>query len=140
ASRLDCGRTCSRNYGYATSLTLVADADPGWAFDHWVHGCGERATCRLTLGPTTTVRAVFSPRSSAASVAPPIPPTPTGQPPEPERKALLSGLKARVTGHGRKRRLVLTFDLARRAHVSAGVRRRGARRPAAKWAARTVAP
>src|SRR6185312_10543780 len=41
ASRLDCGRTCSRNYGYATSLTLVADADPGWAFNHWVHGCGE---------------------------------------------------------------------------------------------------
>lgn len=140
AGKLDCGRTCSNTYDFGTKVSLVADPDAGWAFERWEGGCGSDPSCRLTVGPTTSVRAIFTPRAGAASAAPTkgasSDPTPAPNPPSPRvppRKAtpLLSHLSVRASGRGRGRRIVVAFDLARRSKVAVGLAR-GHRRVASR--------
>jgi Divergent InlB B-repeat domain len=144
-AKVDCGSTCSGTYDFGTRVSLSADPDPGWKFDHWDGGCGTDAACRLTLGPTTSVRAVFAPRAESAGTPPSggsqtgarsetgagsasAPTSGSSNPPSTVSPPLLAHLTFQRTGHGRTRRIVVAFDLARRAKVVVGLARPRAHR------------
>jgi hypothetical protein len=57
--RHHCHSGCTLSSGFGASLTLKARPDRGSRFARWIGGCGTHTRCRLTVGPVTSVWAVF---------------------------------------------------------------------------------
>jgi hypothetical protein len=66
-SEVDCGSRCSVDTSYGERFVLLAEPSAGSRFARWRRGCGESASCQLTVGPTTRVKAEFARVASAAS-------------------------------------------------------------------------
>jgi hypothetical protein len=61
ASKLDCGPTCTAQYGFGKSVTLTATPDQGSAFDGWNGVCSKTQTnCTFAVGPITSLKALFA--------------------------------------------------------------------------------
>lgn len=58
--QLDCGGTCERRYGFGAEEELRAQPAGGWRFTTWRGACAKQATCRLYVGPVTSVAAQFT--------------------------------------------------------------------------------
>jgi len=56
---LDCGRKCEHRYPFGTQEELWARPAAGWRFTGWRGACAPQATCRLHVGPVTSVAALF---------------------------------------------------------------------------------
>jgi hypothetical protein len=58
---INCGSTCSVNFGYNTAVTLSAAADGGSTFTGWSgEGCSGTSTCQVTMTQARAVEARFS--------------------------------------------------------------------------------
>jgi hypothetical protein len=58
---IDCGATCSHDYGSGTPLTLTATARSGSTFVGWSGGgCSGTGNCRLTLSSDTKLTGTFN--------------------------------------------------------------------------------
>ena len=70
ASGLDCGQSCTREYGFGERLSLRAVADADSTFEGWNGVCGRtETTCTFPVGPITSIRALFA-RDTASPSAP----------------------------------------------------------------------
>jgi hypothetical protein len=58
--QLDCGGTCERKYGFGAEEELRARPADGWRFTAWRGACAKQPTCRLYVGPVTSVAARFT--------------------------------------------------------------------------------
>jgi hypothetical protein len=58
--QLDCGGTCERRYGFGAEEELRASPAGGWRFTTWRGACAKQPTCRLYVGPVTSVAAQFT--------------------------------------------------------------------------------
>ena len=58
--QLDCGGTCERKYGFGAEEELRARPAGGWRFTTWRGACAKQPTCRLYVGPVTSVAAQFT--------------------------------------------------------------------------------
>jgi hypothetical protein len=58
--QLDCGGTCERRYGFGAEEELQARPAGGWRFTSWRGACAKQPTCRLYVGPVTSVAARFT--------------------------------------------------------------------------------
>jgi hypothetical protein len=68
-SGIDCGSTCSHDFGPGTQVTLTAAAAAGSAFTGWSGDCsGTSTTCQVTMSAARSATATF-----AASPPPPPP-------------------------------------------------------------------
>jgi CSLREA domain-containing protein/uncharacterized repeat protein (TIGR02543 family) len=57
---INCGDTCSDEYGSGTAVTLTATADTGWVFAGWDGACsGTDATCKVTMDANKVALATF---------------------------------------------------------------------------------
>jgi Ca2+-binding RTX toxin-like protein len=58
---IDCGSTCQADFGFGTSVTLVATAAANWAFRNWGGDCsGTNTTCTIpSINTNKTVTATF---------------------------------------------------------------------------------
>jgi hypothetical protein len=57
---INCGSTCSANYGGNASVTLTATAATGSAFAGWSGACSGTGNCTLTLSQARAVTATFN--------------------------------------------------------------------------------
>jgi hypothetical protein len=65
---INCGSTCSVNYGSGTSVTLTALANSGSTFSGWSGGdCSGTGTCTVDMTAATTVTATFSATATASA-------------------------------------------------------------------------
>jgi len=98
---LDCGEQCTAKAKFGANETFIATPDNGSRFAGWRAACGSADTCRLAVGPVTSITAVFD--KAAGGVAG----TGTKNPgtTKPRRRAAFAArvLGLRVTGHGRRR-------------------------------------
>jgi len=61
ASKLDCGPTCTAQYGFGKSVTLTAAPDQGSTFDGWNGVCSKTQTnCTFAVGPITSLKVLFA--------------------------------------------------------------------------------
>ena len=99
STKLDCGGRCTAEAGFGETQTFTALPDNGSRFTGWRSACGKAATCRLAVGPVTSLTAVFD--KAAGGVAG----TGTKNPGSAKRRAAFSArvLGLRVTGHGGRR-------------------------------------
>lgn len=121
---VDCGTRCAIERKFGDAETLEALPDAGSRFDHWGAACGTAPRCRLAVGPVTAVTAVFERAGSSD----------TGQQQQQQsRRARLSArvLRLRVTGHGRKRRILVRLSVNATSSVRAALLR-GRRQVAVK--------
>jgi hypothetical protein len=59
--RINCGIDCTESYSANASVTLAANANPGWTFTGWSGACsGAARTCALTMSAARTVTANFA--------------------------------------------------------------------------------
>jgi len=59
---IDCGNTCSAQFGDGTSVTLTANPDSGSVFAGWsgdCSACGSNTTCQITMDSNKTCTATF---------------------------------------------------------------------------------
>ena len=61
---IDCGTTCSTQYGDGTVVILSASPSPGSTFEGWSGVCAGTATCVLTMLADRSVTATFTSSSS----------------------------------------------------------------------------
>jgi len=90
---IDCGTSCSANYGAGTAVTLTATPATGHTFSGWSGDCSGTATCTVTMDKAKAVHAAFT-----APTAPPPPPPVT--PPTPVTPKTFA-LKVGYVGDGR---------------------------------------
>lgn len=57
---LDCGAKCEHVYAFGFREELRARAAGGWRFTGWNGACAKEPTCRLYVGPVTSVAAQFA--------------------------------------------------------------------------------
>jgi kexin len=57
---IDCGATCNRRFENGTTVTLVAQADPGSTFEGWGGACAGVGNCVVNMTADTNVTAEFS--------------------------------------------------------------------------------
>ena len=70
ASGLDCGESCTRDYGFGERLSLRAVPDANSVFEGWNGVCSRtETTCTFPVGPITSIRALFA-RDSAPPSSP----------------------------------------------------------------------
>jgi Divergent InlB B-repeat domain len=96
---LDCGGNCATSKKFGDTETFTATPDSGSRFGGWRAACGSAATCRLAVGPVTSITAVFD--KGSGGVAGTGTKNPGTAKPRPAFSARVLGL--RVTGHGRRR-------------------------------------
>jgi Bacterial Ig domain/RTX calcium-binding nonapeptide repeat (4 copies)/Divergent InlB B-repeat domain len=58
---IDCGTTCSADFVNGSSVTLVAQPDPGWSFGGWNGACTGTGACTITMDAAKAVGADFLP-------------------------------------------------------------------------------
>jgi Divergent InlB B-repeat domain len=63
---IDCGSTCSGSIGKGQSVTLTAQANPGWEFSEWVGNCSGIGGCTIAMNEPQVVTAVFVESGAAA--------------------------------------------------------------------------
>jgi hypothetical protein len=56
---LNCGNKCEHRYAFGSREELRARPAGGWRFGGWNGACARQATCRLYVGPVTSVAARF---------------------------------------------------------------------------------
>jgi hypothetical protein len=61
-SGIDCGATCTANFGYNTVVTLTAAASTGSTFTGWSSGCSGTGVCVVTMDAAKSVTATFTPQ------------------------------------------------------------------------------
>ncbi len=113
---VDCGGQCTTKATFGANETFTATPDNGSRFAGWRAACGNAATCRLAVGPVTSLTAVFD--KAAGAVAGTKSPGTT----KPRRRAALSArvLGLSVRGHGRRR----TLSIRLRVNAASTVRAR----------------
>ena len=113
---LNCGGQCTTKATFGANETFTATPDNGSRFAGWRAACGNAATCRLAVGPVTSLTAVFD--KAAGAVAGTKSPGTT----KPRRRAALSArvLGLSVRGHGRRR----TLSIRLRVNAASTVRAR----------------
>jgi Divergent InlB B-repeat domain len=116
---IDCGSRCKVEASFGDRVVLSADAAAGSRFVRWRGGCGERARCELTVGPTTRVTAVFARVAAAATVQP--------KPKVEKLRAALQRVRVKRV-RGRRYRIVMPLRLNLAAKVTARVMSRRGRR------------
>jgi Divergent InlB B-repeat domain len=57
---LDCGEKCEHRYRFGAQEELRARPADGWRFTTWRGACAKQLTCRLYVGPVTSVAAQFT--------------------------------------------------------------------------------
>lgn len=100
---IDCGATCTVRYTFGDRERLVAQPNVRSRFRGWRGTCGSRPVCRLSVGPVTSVRAVFAPRAGDGS--------PRG------RRLAVTDPRAAAHGRGRRREVVFRAWVNRRAQA-----------------------
>jgi hypothetical protein len=133
SATLNCGGQCSIETGFGQTETLTAVPDSGSRFDGWRAACGSAPTCRLAVGPVTSLTAVFQTGAGAGGGA-----TQPGSTKPPQSSAFAARvLRLSVRGHGRRR----TISIRLRVNATATVRARllrGRRQIAShRWRVRT---
>jgi Ca2+-binding RTX toxin-like protein len=63
---VDCGASCSADFATGSTVTIVANPDPGWTFPGWTGACSGTDPCTVTMDAARSVGADFLP-------PPPIP-------------------------------------------------------------------
>jgi Bacterial Ig domain/RTX calcium-binding nonapeptide repeat (4 copies)/Divergent InlB B-repeat domain len=58
---IDCGSACTAYFTTGTSVTLVADPEPGWSFGGWTGACSGTGTCTVTMNAAQSLGADFLP-------------------------------------------------------------------------------
>ena len=58
---IDCGSACTAYFTTGTTVTLVADPEPGWSFGGWTGACSGTGTCTVTMNAAQSVGADFLP-------------------------------------------------------------------------------
>lgn len=101
---IDCGDTCARTYSFGDAETLTAEAATGWRFVTWRGACAQQSSCRLNVGPVTTIQAVF-----AENLAPQI-------------------FAVKATGRRQARRISIRLQVAHAATATIAVQRLRTRR------------
>ena len=56
---IDCGATCTHEFGYGTEVTLTAVPAAGSSFTGWTGGCSGAGTCTLTMTGDRSAVAIF---------------------------------------------------------------------------------
>jgi len=101
---LDCGGKCEHRYNFGTEEELRARPAPGWRFTRWRGVCAATPTCRLHVGPVTSVGASFT-----ENLVPKL-------------------LSAKAAGRARERRLTVRLNVRHKAQVRLRLRRSGSAR------------
>jgi hypothetical protein len=115
---LNCGGQCTAKAKFGANETFTATPDNGSRFTGWRAACGSAATCRLAVGPVTSITAVFD--KAAGGVAGTGAKNP-GTKPRPGGRAFTARvLGLRVSGHGRRR----VISLRLRTNAASTVRAR----------------
>ena len=57
---IDCGATCTADFGQGTDVVLTANPDPGYTFSGWSGACVGASTCAVTMDAAKSVTAGFS--------------------------------------------------------------------------------
>ena len=57
---ISCAPTCSRNFVYGTSVTLIATPAAGSVFSGWSEACSGTGTCRVTMSRAQSVTVRFT--------------------------------------------------------------------------------
>ena len=61
APNVDCGSTCSAQFGFGKSVTVTEAPDQGSTFDGWNGVCSKTQTsCTFAVGPITSIKAMFA--------------------------------------------------------------------------------
>lgn len=73
ANNVNCetGSICTYSFEQGTSMTLMATAEPNYAFDHWEYSCNNEnsAECLVTMNENVTITAVFIQQSGSISLS-----------------------------------------------------------------------
>jgi hypothetical protein len=113
---LNCGGQCTTKAKFGASETFTATPDNGSRFAGWRAACGNAATCRLAVGPVTSLTAVFD--KAAGAVAGTKNPGTTK--PKPRQRAFAARvLRIGVSGHGSRRTLSIRLQVNSAATVRA---------------------
>jgi hypothetical protein len=101
---LDCGGKCEHRYRFGTEEELRAQPAAGWRFTRWRGACATAVTCRLHVGPVTSLGAKFT-----ENLVPTL-------------------LSVRSSGRARQRRLTVRLSVRHAAQVRLRLRRTGSAR------------
>jgi hypothetical protein len=112
---LNCGGQCSLRASFGASETLSAVPDSGSRFGGWRAACGSAPTCRLAVGPVTSLTAVFERAAGPAD----------DRRRQQQRRRAFTARLGRVTvrGHGRRRVLSMRIGVNANATVQARLAR-----------------
>jgi Divergent InlB B-repeat domain len=112
---LNCGGQCSFRTTFGASETLSAVPDAGSRFGGWRAACGSAPTCRLAVGPVTSLTAVFERTAGQGN---------DRRRQQPRRRAFTARLgRVTVRGHGRRRVLSMRIGVNGNATVQARLAR-----------------
>ena len=126
---LDCGNGCAIQEDFGTRENLQAKPDSGSTFGGWQGACGPAPTCSLAVGPVTAVVAAFNALPSPSPGS-----SPGSQPSRATPRFTARLRRFVVSGHGRKRRILMRVQVNARAIVGARLAtRRGHRVTSKRW-------
>jgi hypothetical protein len=57
---IDCGTTCSAGFDAGSQVSLEAQPNRGYRFDHWAGACSGSSTCDLVMTSNQSVQATFA--------------------------------------------------------------------------------
>ena len=66
---IDCGDTCVKEYESETTVTLIAEPEPGYSFSGWSGACSGTGDCTVAVSDVTSVTANFIPAAVSSDVA-----------------------------------------------------------------------
>ena len=117
AGGVDCGNSCVSEQNFGTQQNLVADPDGGSNFSGWRGACSTAPACSLAVGPVTTLAAVFNAAPSTSSSG--SQPSSSSPPSRPAPRFVARLRRFVVSGHGRKRRILIRVQVNARTTVRA---------------------